>query len=77
MAPRGRKRARRSSSTQQALKLSPKEQVLQRAGLLPRGLTPAQRRRVAKLSLAEAKALASAKRKTGYPGTLLIKGFFF
>lgn len=62
-----------------ARQLSPKEQLLERAGLLPRGFSTRAglRRQVAKLSLAEVRTLVSVKRKTGYRGNLVVKGFFF
>jgi hypothetical protein len=59
-------------------RVTPQESILKRAGLLSRSrMTSLIREKVAELTVAEAKALASVKRKTGYPGSMHIRGFFF
>lgn len=54
------------------------ESILKRARLVSESrLNEATRKKVAKITVAEARALASVKRKTGYPGSLHIRSFFF
>ena len=51
-------------------KMDPREKALIRAGLLKATrITDADRRKIAKLTSAEVKALVSVKRKLGFKGT--------
>ncbi len=68
MGPTRRKTAKKTKRSRQ-------ETILSRAGLVRNSrLTDAQRKLVAKLTIAEVKALASVKRKLRYRGSLHVGG---
>jgi hypothetical protein len=79
MSPTRRKRTRRKTARKTAgTRVSQQETILKRAGLLSKSrMTGLIRDKVRDLTVAECKALASAKKKTGYPGSMHIRGFFF
>jgi DNA-binding MarR family transcriptional regulator len=59
-------------------KVSPQEKILVRAGLIKGGrLKDDQRKKLAKLTLAEARALVSVKRKLGYKGSMHVGSVIF
>lgn len=79
MSPTRRKTTRRKTARKTGrTKMLRQESILRRAGLVSASrLNDAKRARLAKLTVAEARALVSAKRKLGYRGSLHIRGFFF
>ena len=79
MSPTRRKKTRRKTARKTArTRVLRQESILKRSGLVSESkLNDAKRAKLAKLTVAEAKALVSAKRKLGYRGSLHIRGFFF
>ena len=79
MSPPRRKKPRRKTARKTAgTRVSRQETILKRAGLLSKSrVTGLIRDKVEKLTVGECKALASAKKKTGYPDSMHIRGFFF
>jgi DNA-binding MarR family transcriptional regulator len=72
MSPTRRKTAKAKA------KMSRQEKTLVRAGLIKSArLKDVHRKKLAKLTLAEAKTLARVKRKLGYKGTLHIQSIIF
>lgn len=70
---------RRKSATAKAkVKMSRAEKVLVRAGLIKEArLTDPQRKKLAKITLAEARVLVRVKRKLAYKGTLMLASGIF
>jgi hypothetical protein len=71
MSPTRRKRA--TATAKAKVKMSRAEKVLVRAGLIKEArLTAADRKKLRKLSLADARALVRVKRALAYKGTLML-----
>jgi hypothetical protein len=79
MSPTRRKKTRRKTTRKTTgTRVSQQETILKRAGLLSKSkMTGLIREKVSDLTVAECRALASAKKTTGYPGSMHIRGFFF
>jgi hypothetical protein len=79
MSPTRRKAARTTTKGRQAKSAkSRQETILSRVGLVKSAsLSNEQRQNLAKLTIAEVRALVSVKRKLRYPGSILIRGFIF
>jgi hypothetical protein len=77
MSPTRRKRATATAKANEKVKKSPAEKILLRNGLLGRRLSPADREKVARLGVAEARALVKVRDKLEYKGTLMLPSGIF